>query len=122
MCNCESCLRHRRYQQVIESGSFQALQGFAHELMGLLCDTEQELHFKECILDGSWPSAKEQLLAGLAKCAVKERHCASDEEFENRLERAAEESTAKIRPTEVGDVLKTGIDMLLNAARRKKNA
>lgn len=60
-CNCSVCRRHRRIEAVKAARDVDALIALVDELHNTLGDTEEDLDYRLCILNGSWPSAVEQL-------------------------------------------------------------
>lgn len=61
MCDCETCIRSRRYSNIIYKLSNDDDIEFMEGVMNTLVDTEDDLNHKQAILDGSWPSAVEKL-------------------------------------------------------------
>ncbi len=70
-CNCAICTRATRFAAVIASRDVDALIAAVVELENSLGMTEDDLDHKNAILDGSWPSAVEQLEAALERAKGK---------------------------------------------------
>jgi hypothetical protein len=63
-CNCRVCERHREFAQhlasLYEAGLDDAAK-FFNDLMQELAHVETDSSMFKCIIDGSWPSADEQI-------------------------------------------------------------
>ena len=77
MCNCPTCTRGRKVTAVLDSNEPDSIKVLCRSLYEALCETEDSLDHLTAILDGSWPSAVEQLTAALDK-AVKRRSESED--------------------------------------------
>ena len=66
-CECGLCVRHRRIRRIADSVDVPAIRLLVLELEGLLANAEADLEYKTVNLDGTWPSAPEQLAGSLAK-------------------------------------------------------
>lgn len=62
-CQCQSCLRSRKYDEIIARSDITELKAFINELRNDLCSAELDLDVWNAIRDGSWPGAED---AGLA--------------------------------------------------------
>jgi len=71
-CQCDYCKLSRRVHDAIDSRDPDKLIEILTEVMNHLCDVEFDRDYDHCILDGSWPSAVEQLEEAL-KNAKKKR-------------------------------------------------
>lgn len=78
-CPCEICARYQRFRMVMSSGSRVKLRQLARAIFDELYSVEEDLEYKNAILDGSWPTAvehlEEALRAAKAKKAMKEKTC-----------------------------------------------
>jgi len=66
MCECEVC----KYGRLVEENlmSLPATQkAFFEDMYDRLCNTENDLHVCNAILNGSWPSAKSILINAMSK-------------------------------------------------------
>jgi hypothetical protein len=58
MCECQTCVRSRRWDEVIERNKpSQEISDLIRELRNDLCDAEENLSIKNCILSGNWPTS-----------------------------------------------------------------
>ena len=64
-CRCDLCLRAVRIQRDITSGSKRRLRKRVDSLHETLVHTEMYRDYLEAIMNGSWPSAVEQLTEAL---------------------------------------------------------
>jgi hypothetical protein len=76
MCNCTTCVRSRRWNEIIERNNpNEELRGMINEIRNDLCYAEEDLSIKECILSGNWPGADkyaERIMEGYAKLLEEE--------------------------------------------------
>ncbi len=70
-CACSFCKRYAKIVSVKGSRDVDSLVALVDELHEALANTEDDLNHKNCILDGSWPSAVEQLEAALDRAKGK---------------------------------------------------
>lgn len=70
-CRCRTCRLHQEVRRVLESCDFQQSAKMIRLLANDLCCAEEDASYYRCILDGSWPSAVEQLTAALERAKVK---------------------------------------------------
>lgn len=66
-CKCALCSRHRRMDMLMRRGTRKQLAESLEELLNQLCYAESELEYLQVIMDGSWPSAVEQLRTALKR-------------------------------------------------------
>lgn len=57
MCNCEFCVRSRRWNEIVERKNTEELLELIQEIRNHLCDVEEDLSIKDCILSGHWPTS-----------------------------------------------------------------
>lgn len=57
MCECELCKRLKYYKEV----------GVPEDVIDHILDTEMDLEYLRCIMDGSWPNGKQLLKRALEK-------------------------------------------------------
>lgn len=65
-CQCKGCLIYQEYnkhKQLIPESS----RKFFDRIMDNLLEAEEDRDYYKCILDGSWPTAKEILTSSLNK-------------------------------------------------------
>ena len=67
VCECSLCQYSRKVHEVVESRDPEALIAVVKELMSASYNIGDDLNYLECIMDGSWPSAVQQLTAALEK-------------------------------------------------------
>lgn len=67
LCQCEFCKLSRHADEVIATRDPDALILLVEELLNMICNIGEDRSYKSCILDGSWPSAVEQLERALDK-------------------------------------------------------
>lgn len=77
-CKCPLCLRHRRMDSLIKRGNRKQLCEAVEELLDHLCDVEADLNYHQVIMDGSWPSAVEQLQKSLKRAKLLAKRRKSD--------------------------------------------
>ena len=71
-CNCNWCKRYKQFKRVIENPKLTPFERkFIDKLFDDLNHVEADLNYKECILEGDWPSAVEQLELALARAKNK---------------------------------------------------
>lgn len=58
---CLFCRRYKRYREVMANGSRSKLRKFLTDVFEHLYNVEAELDLANAVLDGSWPTAVEQL-------------------------------------------------------------
>jgi hypothetical protein len=66
-CNCEWCKMYDRLMLARDHGDVHELIELADDLFEVWSHTRDDLAYLQCIFDGSWPSAVEQLEEALAK-------------------------------------------------------
>lgn len=57
MCNCETCVRSRRWNEIVERRNVEELLELIREIRDHLCNVEEDLSIKDCILSGQWPTS-----------------------------------------------------------------
>jgi hypothetical protein len=77
-CKCDFCKLSRRIDKVKAGRSLKAMRSMIDELALLYLDTSDDRDYQRVILDGSWPTAVEQLEAALVR--AKERRQTVTEE------------------------------------------
>jgi hypothetical protein len=71
-CNCNWCKRFKQFKRVMANPNLTAFEKkFIDKLFDDLMHVEDDLNYKECILEGDWPSAVEQLELALARAKNK---------------------------------------------------
>jgi F0F1-type ATP synthase epsilon subunit len=80
-------VRGRRIEKAKRNGRVKVLQDLVDELHNALCETEEDLDYRMCILNGSWPQAVEILTRSLEKAKEIEqaRELKETEEARSRL-------------------------------------
>ena len=73
-CTCELCERHREVVRVADSSDVPSMKSLILRLHEELAMTGEDLCYLRCIMDGSWPSAVEQLEKALALAKEKARN------------------------------------------------
>jgi hypothetical protein len=68
VCQCKLCVRHRKWKEILDRNDLQEIKDLVNEIISLLLNSELDNNYYECILDGSWPQAKEILERALTKC------------------------------------------------------
>jgi hypothetical protein len=71
-CDCYLCKRHARIHAVLKGRNRRKMRELIVELANNLCASELDNDVHEAIMDGSWPSAREQLTRALALCPIAE--------------------------------------------------
>lgn len=61
MCQCDSCVRHRRFREAVDNKDFDCLVEIINGLEDQLSFAVTDAEYYESILDGSWPNAGEIL-------------------------------------------------------------
>jgi hypothetical protein len=86
-CTCQLCVRSRRIEKAKRNGGVKVLRDLVDELHNALCETEDDLDYNKCILNGSWPQAVEILTQSLerAKEIEQARELKETEEARSRL-------------------------------------
>lgn len=63
MCDCKICTEWREEQKRREELGFHSwpkeAQKLIKELDDIICQLEDDIDYKDCIIDGSWPTADE---------------------------------------------------------------
>jgi hypothetical protein len=67
-CDCFMCRRHAELLAVIGRGNIDEMAKFIVQQETSILNLELDRDVANCVLDGSWPSAREQLERALAKC------------------------------------------------------
>ena len=70
ICNCDLCLYSRKVRGIISRRNVDELIATVDELMNENHNIGFDLDYANCVLDGSWPSAVEQLERALEKARV----------------------------------------------------
>ena len=73
-CECSSCVLGRKIDAALTSGTREELAGIVETLHNDLGHAQEDLGHLSAILDGSWPSAVEELSAALSVAVVKRRN------------------------------------------------
>lgn len=60
-CKCGWCKLYARYKRAMASKSLKKLRAFTEKVFDLYNHTSEDLNYRQAILDGSWPTAIEQL-------------------------------------------------------------
>lgn len=66
-CNCEFCKLHALRTKALESDDIEFVKETMKEFADLWLNTDEDLSYYKCILDGSWPSAGKILTDSLGK-------------------------------------------------------
>lgn len=74
-CNCEFCKLHILRTKALESDDIKVVKEALKEFSDLWLNVDFDLSYNKCILDGSWPTAEEQLTRGLAKVRKLDNRC-----------------------------------------------
>lgn len=64
-CHCRLCARRREIAAIVETGTREQLVATIRELQSDLCSAEEDQSYYRAILDGSWPTATQQLCDAL---------------------------------------------------------
>jgi hypothetical protein len=70
-CDCPWCTRDRVWDGIVASRDTEALLKLIVELRNELCETAECLAYREAIMNGSWPTALEQLEEALKRAKEK---------------------------------------------------
>lgn len=57
VCTCETCVRSRKWNEIVERKNTEELLELIREIRNILCYVEEDLSIKECILNGEWPTS-----------------------------------------------------------------
>lgn len=79
-CACSQCERYRKIKKALAFEDVEELKQIVNELLDSVMFLEEDLDYKNCILDGSWPSAVEQLKKALKKA----EKIAKERNYENK--------------------------------------
>lgn len=74
---CSWCKRHKRYKLLMANGSRARLRALLREVYEELNNVEAEIEMANVVLDGSWPTAVEQLEDALKIAKEKRAACTS---------------------------------------------
>jgi len=66
-CKCELCKLSALRTKALESDDIEFVKETLKEFADLWLNTDEDLSYYQCILDGSWPSAEEILARSLKK-------------------------------------------------------
>ena len=66
-CDCEFCKWNALRKKALESGDIEFVKKVLIDFADLWLNTDFELSYCRCILDGSWTTAEEMLTASLEK-------------------------------------------------------
>lgn len=89
-CNCEFCKLHILRTKALESDDIKVVKEALKEFSDLWLNVDEDNNYYHCILDGSWPTAPEQLRRGLAKARRLDNKCvlcggACDDDSESQI-------------------------------------
>jgi len=66
-CNCDFCKLNTIRTNALESNDIEVVKAALKEFSDLWLNTDFDLDYCRCILDGSWPDADKQLISALEK-------------------------------------------------------
>jgi hypothetical protein len=78
-CECRTCKQHQRIQAVADGGDVAAMREIIRELEDTLASVELDYQVDQAILHGTWPGAREMLMAALDKCPADDHDAAHAE-------------------------------------------
>ena len=67
MCNCPTCTRGRRIEEIRSGNDINKMRELISELHGLILNLETDNEHKSLILKGQWPNSKQILEASIKK-------------------------------------------------------
>lgn len=70
MCDCPTCVRGRRIEEIQNSNDPVRMKELISELHGLILNLETDNEHKALILSGKWPNSKEILEASLKRLEI----------------------------------------------------
>lgn len=74
-CDCEFCKLNALRTKALESDDIEVVKEALKEFSDLWLCVDEDLNYNMCVLDGSWPTAPEQLRRGLAKARKLDNKC-----------------------------------------------
>jgi hypothetical protein len=73
MCECRLCVNDRNRNAIVERGNVEEMRSLIYDLRLELDCAELDLNVNACILDGSWPQAREYGERIIAACDKREK-------------------------------------------------